>query len=418
MTLKVLSLAFLVSINSWAIDPGSLTSDFIELSNRHKVGLIKDQAFCYENDGATLGYQVDKLQRIASVTKLFTTLMVSETTDLRKTFTTRVYVGKDRLHIEGSRDPYFEEEKMLLLIQSLNKLGHRRFKQVSFNKDFKFYDVALESFLLITPNETRSRLQYYLSPGSKTFIRNIWKGILKFSTEENVTLDPTLPALQADAVVLSEVNPLLSENPQVYVHTSRPLHQILKAMNVMSKNTVSQNVYDDAAKIKSFTQLASQLQLPANTFRIYNGSGLPIINRSGRLDNQATCRTVLVTVKRLTESLSKHGLRISDVAAVSGRKDLGTFRDRFHEDPQTNESVVAKTGTLKHTSSIAGLLFIDEKIPFSILNHSTNALAARKFQDLFISRFFQHLGSADPIEYQKISTFPVKSPDFMIQTHE
>jgi D-alanyl-D-alanine carboxypeptidase len=100
--------------------------------------------------------------------------------------------------------------------------------------------------------------------------------------------------------------------------------------------------------------------------------------------------------------------------AVSGGKDIGSFRDRFLDYPDLHESIISKTGTLKHTSSLAGILLINGDIPFAILNHTTNSAGARKFQDRFVSKMFDHLGVPTPLDYTKISIFPWDDSDFLI----
>ncbi len=412
--LRSLFTFLLISTKALAFEPVPLIQDFTSMVNGQRVGMLKEQAFCYETELKTVeGYQPDKLQRIASLSKLFTTLLAAETADLRKTFKTKVYIGRESLHIEGGRDPYFEEEKLLLLFQALNDLGYQRFKRISFSTDFKFWDVALESFKLVTPADTRARLLHYLNPKSEPAVRTIWQGILKFAAEENVTIDRTFPTLRADSVVISDANPLLGENPKIYIHESKPFHKILKAMNVMSKNTVSQNVYDDASRALPFERLASENQIPAASYRIYNGSGLPMSSRAGRLDNLATCRTVLRVIDLLTRSLEKQRLRASDLLAVSGGKDLGTFRERFEEETDAHDALAAKTGTIRNASAIAGLIFVDGRIPFAILNHSTNIELARRFQDQFIGRMFHHLGRPAPLSYEKIPVFPWVNKPFL-----
>lgn len=97
---------------------------------------------------------------------------------------------------------------------------------------------------------------------------------------------------------------------------------------------------------------------------------------------------------------------LSDIVAVNGGEDLGSFRDRFKDYPETHEAVISKTGTLMHSSTLAGVLLINGKVPFAILNHTTSTSNAKKFQDSFVSRFFYHLGEATPMDYSKISIFP------------
>lgn len=415
--MKRLLLAFLLlSTTVWA-DPSSLITEFQQNVASHKLGKISEQAFCYKDGSTVEGYQVDKLQRLASVTKVLTTLFASETQDLNRTFTTKIYISGDKLHLEGSRDPYFEEEKLLLLMRDLNNLGYKEFKTVTFNSDFKFYDIALASQLAITPAHTRTRLAAYFNP--KTNLKATWDMVRKFAEEEGYPIEKSLPpSLKASSVQLVNSNPLLSENPAQYNHTSRPMHAILKSMNVMSKNLVSQNVFDESSRILSFPQLMAQLNIDSKTFKIINGSGLPFKTSSSRVDNLCSCRTILEVMGLLEKSLKKHNLVMSQVMAVAGGKDLGSFRERFQKVPEASQSVLAKTGTLAQASALAGVLLMDREVPFAILNHTTSSLSARTSQDKFVGSFFHFLGNPVPLDYQKISIFPVDSEDFLTPSNK
>lgn len=390
----------------------ALTSEFRSLVAQEGVGPVKEQSYCYSKDGLISGYQVKKLQRIASVTKLFSTLLISETEDLHKTFTTRIFAGRDSLHIEGGQDPYFEEDKLLLLFQALNGLGYKNFKQISFNRNFHFYDIAMGSYEKITPEKTQLRLSAYTNPRNVSLRQSRWASVRKFAEEEGVLLPSKNPVITSSKVIISDSNPI-KNNSVLYIHTSRPLHRLLKTMNVQSKNYVAENIYLAGLSRKSLSQLLESHGISAQTFRIYNGSGLPVVSRNSRLDNTATCETVLKVIELLSQSLKKHNLILSDVMAVNGGKDLGSFRTRFENYPETHEAVLAKTGTLKHTSSLAGFLLMDRETPFAILNHSTNSTAARNFQDRFVSVMFNFLGTASPLVYEKISIFPWDGSDFL-----
>lgn len=410
---KLLLLTIFFSFQVKAVSP-ALTQEFKTLVAQSKLGTVTEQTYCYSMDGVTYGYQPDKIQRIASVTKLLSTLLASETMDLNRTFLTKIYIGKDSLHIEGGRDPYFEEEKLLLLFKSLNNLGYKSFKKITFTRNFLFHDLAMGSYEKITPEKTRARLAYYLNRKNIAAVRAKWQSVRKFGTEEGVELELISPVLSAAVVAISDINPLINENPIRYNHHSRPFHALLKSMNVQSKNYVAENVYEAASAKKSFSTLMLENGISLSTFKIYNGSGLPIIAKNSRKDNLASCSMLLKTMVLLFNSLKKHNLEMSDVVAINGGKDLGSFRTRFENYPEINDSVLSKTGTLKHTSSLAGVLMNGKETPFAVLNHTTNSASARKFQDRFVARMFDYLGPATPLDYSKISIFPWDGSEFLV----
>jgi serine-type D-Ala-D-Ala carboxypeptidase/endopeptidase (penicillin-binding protein 4) len=409
---KIFLLSLIISTAVKAQTP-TLTADFRSLVSSYKLGALKDQTYCYTQNGITYGHQPHKLQRIASVTKLISTYLASETMDLHKKFKTKIYIGKNRLHIEGGKDPYFEEEKFLLLLKALNDLGYHSFQTVSFNRDFLFYDIGLGTYAKITPEKTRARILYYLNGKSPSFVRSQWASIRKFAREEGVELDVNGPKVTARQVIISDVNPLSDENPVVYLHQSKPLHSLLKTMNVQSRNYVAENVYEAGMKLKNLSLLLTEKGIASSDYKIKNGSGLPIITGKLRFDNTATCSSILQIIGLLAKSIRKHNLELSDVVAVNGGKDLGSFRERFENFPELNDSIISKTGTLKHTSSLAGVLMNGSETPFAILNHTSSAASARKFQDRFVARMFDQLGPATPVDYQKISIFPWDESQFL-----
>lgn len=391
----------------------ALVADFKSMLTKQKITPVTEQAFCYDQNGVG-GYQVDKLQRIASVTKLITTLLASENLDLNKRYVTKLYVSGDRLHIEGSRDPYFEEEKLLLLMEALNALKYKSFKRVTFNSDFIFTDAALSSHMDITPEHTRQRLAFYFNTANAKTIKNVWLVTANFAKEEGITLDRTVtPSLSAATITLSNTNPLKDLNPIIYEHKSRPLHELLKSMNVQSKNIVAQNVFVEAVRVRTLFTTLGALGFDKATYSLYNGSGLPLKTTKVRYDNLASCKMVLKTISQLENSLVKHKLVLSDVVAVNGGVDLGSFRDRFSTQSSTHGAVISKTGTIATASALAGVLSINGSVPFAILNHTVSSATARSFQDQFVARLFHHLGEATPVIYEKIQIFPWDDSDFL-----
>lgn len=402
---------FILSLSARSQD---LSSDFSAALKKYGIQNTAEQSFCYSQNGVTEGFRVDRPQRIASITKLFSTLMASETMNLNGVFTTKFHISGDRLHIEGGLDPYFEEEKLFLLFEALNQLGYRSFKQISFNDKFRFYDVALGEYEEITPEKIRSRLAYYTTLKNKKALSAKWAAIRKFAREEGVELSATAPTLSSSSVIISNTNPIVKDGSKILVHQSLPFHRILKSMNVQSKNFVAENVYQAASRHRTIEAILGQNQIEASTYKIYNGSGLPIIKGKVRLDNLSTCDTLLKVFSLLSESLRKHNLEVSDVVAVNGGKDLGSFRERFKAYPELDESIVSKTGTLKHTSTLGGFLLIGTEVPFAILNHTANTSTAKKFQDFFVARLFEHIGNPTAIPYDKISIFPWSDAPFFL----
>jgi D-alanyl-D-alanine carboxypeptidase/D-alanyl-D-alanine-endopeptidase (penicillin-binding protein 4) len=412
--LTLIILFYSIAVLSEDRDP--LIEEYETLLSNARYLPLSDHSFCYNQGDGVQGQNIDRPKKIASVTKLFTTYLASEALDLNQIYETKIFIAGDKLHIDGSNDPYFEEEKMLLLLKSLNNLGYKSFKSVSFDSDFMFYDIGLEAHEEISPAKTKLRIQTYFNKKSINLIKSMMDKTKKFAEEEGIYIDNTItPSVHATTVLLSEKNPLINLSPSLFIHRSKPLHQILKSMNVMSKNVVAQNIYNQAQKIKKLSKLLVENGVDVNTFNFFNGSGLPLKKGKVRIDNLATCRTVLKLISLLPESLKKHHLAISDIMAVNGGKDLGSLRERFVDYPETHQAVLAKTGTLSVGSALAGTLMTDKNISFAIFNHTSRLAPIKKLQDTFVTRMFHHLGEPRPIDYFKIPIFPWDGIDFIVQ---
>lgn len=413
-SVMLFSLGLILTSGLWAANP-ALTQDFKSLLTKYKVGLLANQSYCYKDaQGKIDGYQVTKLMPIASVTKLFTTYLASELLDLNKRYTTVFSIQDNNLHISGGLDPYFEEEKILLLMMALNDKGYKSFNKVTFDKKFKFSDAALGQYQVITPADTLAKLKiYFNSQVNKKYVFNKWKAVSVFADEEGVALDAKNPPTMAVKFFeIVDSNPL--REPEVnFVHDSKPLHSLLKSMNVMSKNMVSQYIWEEATSIQSFSDFMRDRGFNPDLLTFYNGSGLPVKNGKIRKDNLAPCTVVLDLVEKLNISLRSHGFEPEDIVAINGGKDNGSFRQRFLKFPNTHHSVISKTGTLAISSALAGILKTDAgEIEFSILNKPSTAQGARDFQDHFVSKMFAQISQAKPIPYEKISIFPWDESDF------
>ena len=80
---------------------------FKDLSERYGISPLSQQSFCYQTETRLIGHRQYQLQRIASLSKIFTTYLASENLDLRRQFRTKFYLTKSTLHIIGGEDPYF-----------------------------------------------------------------------------------------------------------------------------------------------------------------------------------------------------------------------------------------------------------------------------------------------------------------------
>jgi serine-type D-Ala-D-Ala carboxypeptidase/endopeptidase (penicillin-binding protein 4) len=391
----------------WAqIDISVVDSVFKSKIKAAAISPLSEQAYCVqEGDGAVQGYQTLKKQRIASVTKLYTTMAAIRNLGINKTYKTEFHYQDGHLHIKGSYDPYFEEEKVFFLIAALNEKGITSLKKITFDDKFLFIDTAPGEHVDLTTAMIQKKLKSYFSTASygSTINANLSRA-RKFLKEENLSISiPTLK-MSVKEVAFSVANPLTA--PTIYSHTSRPLRDILKSMNVMSKNWIAYHLYTESNRVKALATTLKELGLKSEDFLIKNGSGLPFKYTDGsRFDNWATCESVL-------KLISTRGYELQDIMGTG--TDEGTFDDRFLNSTELKEGIMAKTGTLMHTSSLAGVLNTETPTKFAILNHTERTTSARSMQDKFLADLITKTSTKILVlDYTRANIFPLEDKSFL-----
>ncbi len=388
-----------------------ITEEFRSLIADYGLNPPEEQSFCYQDmRGEIVGQNKDKLLPIASLTKLFTTFQVVSLLDLNKTYRWQITIDEEKrhLHLSAGFDPYIQEEKLFLLLNSLNLLGYSDFDVVSFDSSFLFYDLPQSKFEPIRPEQVQERLEvYFNTEKNKNFLENYFNGMKRFASKEGLNLEFDFPRMKTKFVSYIEENPLNSEHRKVLFHESKPLYQILKNMNVRSSNLIAQNLFDEVDRLVPFENFLQLHGFALDEISFSNGSGLPWLEEGARFDNLATCSVIVRLLKKLSHAVALKGFRLEDILALSGGLDLGSVGDRLEAYPATSQAVFMKTGTLRLASSLGGLLeTVNGEIPFAIINPSSQTSRARRFQDHFVSRLFDFLGEPEAIEYGKINIFP------------
>src|SRR5690606_29618815 len=149
--------------------------------------------------------------------------------------------------------------------------------------------------------------------------------------------------------------------------------------------------------------------IAAKDFAFYSGSGLPVISGQNRSDNLATCHAVMKMLNGLEKKIAALNLSIEELVGVG--TDLGSYKDRFLNDLTLKEAVAAKTGTLKHSSALAGWIAGEPaSVRFVILNHTTNTVPSRNWQDRFLSLWMKNITASRG--YVRESIYPLDGAFF------
>lgn len=373
------------------------------------LGPLDQQAFCAENErDEHVAHRPHELQRIASVTKLFTTLLALESMALDQRWITTFTLADERLHIAGGDDPWFEEEKALALIDALKTLGVRRLKEITFDQALRFEDSNLQSYQVLTPTTVAQALRRYFTPSGKFTAQANANRAAAADIMREQGADFALPTsgIATARVRFSLTNPLVgTAGARTFTHTSRTLRDVLKGMNVYSKNKVAQNLWELALQRVALTDVLDKHQIPRDEVSLRNGSGLPFTSPQ-RFDNAASCAALLKLLRALEEKAQDLGVDRTSIIGLG--VDLGTLQERFLDDLPLKQGIMAKTGTIRDASTLAGWISSDHDYRFAVLNQTASITNARSFQDRFMSLWMKQSGGTRPLVYSPISLYPLE----------
>lgn len=353
-----------------------------------------------QNMSQIKGTNVNIKYPIASVSKLFTSLLATTTFNLDTTFYTQVYATPvidpkkptDKsifdVHIAGSADPYFNRYKLHMIISRLNEAGVKKIRNLSFDENVKYlHDTdAYNGFSIITGSRTvklkdgtRKRVP------TRTVIRpTILKADLSFPSKELVEAQlkeqsailaayPRTYALAKSAGFDLYKNPRFSvvktsfkaskdftpaaDAVKIYV-SSQDLRNMIKAMNWNSNNFSSNRILVASGGLERLNALYYQtFNVSTSEFSFVNGSGQNHdLNGGGRLYNEASCSVVLRTIRALKSAAEKQNQKIENLVAVMGTDKGSTVGGAAYTKPQTKGMVAAKTGTVGTNVTLGGVI--------------------------------------------------------------
>lgn len=383
-------------------------SYFQQLLRENKVTPTNEQSYCYtDENGIHNGSNIDLQIRLASVTKLLTSLWAVEEKGPDYRYETKLFIKGSSLHIQGSFDPFMSNEKMFFLISQLNELGFNHFDEISYDKYVQIFPMAqahTDPYPLITRDSNGKNLKNY-------FNTSTWSSVFKDEYKRLASLTRKNRFLEnvdfsADTITFSENNPFLDKNGDLFPNVktltlaSPPLYKYLKETNVKSNNYSSQTIFLDLGGEKKFEEfLSERFGLSADKIKLYNGNGLPSTRDGIRKDNYATCSIMLDLISALQESLERQGKKMEDLLAVPGA-DAGTFRNRLNSSDYRN-TFVAKTGTLMHTSALAGAISTIKGFSFfGVFNQTTNIAGAKITQNEMIKSLIEEMGGPKVFDYK------------------
>lgn len=402
LTKKMTAAALVLMSATSAFASTKTDASFDKLLTTYKVTPKEQQSYCYTDEkGVLQGKNVDLQVRLASVSKLLTSLWALETKGVNYRYNTKLFIKGKNLHIQGSFDPFMSNEKMLFLVSQLNTLGYTHFDKITYDKNIQINpnaQVHTDEYPLITRDSNGKNIKLYFNTAS-------WSKIFKAEYDRLASLakkDRFLKEVKfsVDTVEYVDTNPLVGDDVKVLTLTSPELYKYLKETNVKSNNYSSHTIFRDLGGVDAFEKfLADRFSLTADQIKLYNGSGLPTTLNGTRYDNYATCAILSNMISELKASAERQQKTIEDVVAVPG-SDAGTFRNRLNSADLKN-TFVAKTGTLMHTSTLAGALSTQKGYSFfGVFNQSTDINGSKAVQNEMVKVLLAEMGGSKVFGYQ------------------
>jgi len=388
-------------------------------------------SFCAQVDGDEVtGTNPHKKVTIASVAKLVTSLFAIENLGVDYQFETKFYFDGKRLHISGSLDPVFSSRKLFFLLSQFHHLGIHELEEITFDKNVKVFTKAegyTGEVTLVPSSRTAANLRDFWNTSGWNKLKVAYNDFIR-QTSTQVIEDLQLVRdlddlhLKVGRVHAKEMN---TQSLSGYSHLSPAIDTYLKYMNIVSNNYIADKIFDKLGGEKAFDayfeRIANEVspghlqsrtgyKRQERTIKMFTGSGLNTSRSGSRVDNYANCAIVIGLIKRLDMILEETGSAIQKVVAVPGR-DGGTFRSRLRSE-RFKETMIAKTGTLYHTSALAGMINGKRgRTYFGMFHQMTGAKGnAKTVQNKMVEKVWESLGGAERFTYRKKTFFPAYAP--------
>lgn len=394
-----LSLAFIASCT-----PSSSSSDGVVAYSPKKEDLIKAQpqaqparkllysgdssvSYCESALGSNQnysGYRDHKLYPSASVSKVFLTAFALSRlgTDYKFTHDWRLRKNADGsvdAYLNSNYDPVFNIEKVLYTMSYLKKYGVTKIKNLYIAKSTRVYLSVLNNphieldTIPVSLDQSVDNLKLIFNSanwGGQT--QQARQNVSDYFEQQGKSID--LPSSFSVANVILDSNgqaqSAFAGATQLKIQ-STSLFRYLKEINLNSNNYMSDALFALLGGEVGFRQFQNdKLGLGLDSLIMKTGSGLPTEINGERVDNKATCFSVLKVMHFIKLIADQAQLDLGYILLTAGL-DRGTFET----DLVINRSVVLKTGRLYEVPALnlAGIVSTQKGLMvFGFLGHDFN----------------------------------------------
>ncbi len=288
------------------------------------------------------GSNVDKMVPIASVSKLLTAHWAMAKIGPKARMETRFHItqlpNKEAdIHIEGSFDPSFNQERLAVILKQLPQLGITKVRSLTFDERFRFKGSVYSGNVVASNPANTTPINGGITPHLRAAVTSFGK--MKVGNIDYL-----------NSSSFSKSSSTIS-----YASSSVEVYKILKQMNNNSNNYIANLVFDHLGGPQKYAEfISSRLQYSDQQVKLYNGSGYPFFNSAGtRFDNKASCKAISTIAKDLRAIMSNEGMMFADIVAVAGQ-DRATLNGAYLNEV-TDAALIAKTGTADPVVSLAGI---------------------------------------------------------------
>ncbi len=351
---------------------------------------------------------------IASVSKVFTSLWAAERLGLNYRFPTQVYLtklsdGTHNVHLRGSAFPYFDRVMFYFLIGELNKRGVKAINELTYDENFEYASVVRTKADLVHQNGEQSETE---------IMRELRADITGLKTRYSQYVSRTqslVPEMKLPKSVSLTVKNIAAQSMKVFnaakadssfILRSSELHRTLKELNRNSHNFAADKVFERLARTEKFDSYMTKMVGAADKeFDFYNGSGYPEIVDGRKVYNSASCRTVVEVMKRLTKVATDQGKGLRYILPVAGSDasaDGNSTVTNIYLTNNTDDSLLAKTGTISQSVSLAGAALTQDGVVYF---HATSSTKDYTSIRNFLSSIIKTNGGKDPLDNYKARAF-------------
>lgn len=392
-------------------------------------------SYCTLEEGGkeVKGLKTEERMPLASVSKVFTTFLAVNNSVLNRKIYTQFYYslvskGVYDVHIRGGHEPYFGRQNMHWLIAKLNEAGVTQIRNLTFDENFKYYHdtdkmnrvgrkrlnpvSGKDEMNAPSPEDVRAMLM------QNAEVVKFYDKSAKEALENGVQLPKKIVFRPAKISFIASDKFLQSASMKKGYVASADLLHMIKLMNWNSNNHAANQIFQISGGLQAFNSLFYQrLGLTERDVLFVNGSGQNAnLTGDGREYNEATCSTVVKTVRALKQALEAQKAKLQDALAVVGGDMGSTVGGKTYTNPLTKLSVIAKTGTVGTNITLAGMISSQTGNHFFFFNVEVNsapskmknkgafmnreAARARNIISAELNKLIKKLGGPKPIEYQ------------------